>query len=249
MRRFRLAHWTVPALFGIAAASTGVHTVGNVSHALTHPSSRLWLVALYGVLRTAVALAFAVFTVGRTTPRLPSRKPLAFLACAVAIAAVVAFADPAQGVPEGVVLSGELVAVAFGVWLLVAVLFLGRCFGVLPEARGLVTGGPYRLVRHPVYLGEIGACAGLALAAPSAANAGAFAALVIAQAVRMRMEERALTQAFPQYAAYAARTPRLVPQLSLLRTARPDGTPPLDVNWTHRSEPALSTLAEPTGPA
>jgi hypothetical protein len=89
----------------------------------------------------------------------------------------------------------------------------------------------------------------LALAAPSAANGGAFAALVIAQAVRMRMEERALTQAFPQYAAYAARTPRLVPQLSLLRTARPDGTPPLDVNWTHRSEPALSTLAEPTGPA
>jgi hypothetical protein len=37
---------------------------------------------------------------------------------------------------------------------------LGRCFGVFPEVRGLVTRGPYALVRHPLYLSEIIAALG-----------------------------------------------------------------------------------------
>jgi protein-S-isoprenylcysteine O-methyltransferase Ste14 len=215
-----LARWTVPAVFAIAAASTGVHAAGNLGHALTQPTTRAWLVALYGVLRTGVALAFAVFTVGRSAPQQPSRSPIAFAACALAIAAVIAFAGPSTSTPDGVVLAGELIAVVFCVWLLISVLFLGRCFGVLPEARGLVTHGPYRLVRHPVYLGEIGACAGLALAAPSIFNAGVLAVLTSAQAVRMRLEERALTRAFPDYEDYATRTPRLIPPLRRLGAAR-----------------------------
>lgn len=213
-----LARWIVPAAFAIAATTTGVHTAGSVSDAITQPSTRAWLVALFGVLRTGIALAFAVFTVGRSTPQRPSRSPIAFAACAVAIAAVIAFKGPGPSTPEGVVLAGDLLAVAFCAWLLVSVLYLGHCFGVLPEARGLVIRGPYRIVRHPVYLGEIGACAGLALAAPSAFNAVVLAVLIFAQAVRMRLEERALTRAFPDYAAYAAHTPRLLPLLARLGT-------------------------------
>jgi protein-S-isoprenylcysteine O-methyltransferase Ste14 len=249
MRIRSLARWIVPGLFAAAAASTGIHAAGSVGHALTQGSMRAWLVVLYGVLRMGVACAFALFTIGRAAPRRPSRSPVAFLACALAMGAVIAFSDPVPSTPEELVVAGELVAVAFCVWLLVSVLFLGRCFGVLPEARGMVTRGPYRLVRHPVYLGEIGACAGLALAAPSLANLGLLTALMAAQAVRLRMEERALTRAFPQYVEYAARTPRLVPRPSLLRTVSLAGTPTLHANWTQRSEPAVSTLAEPTGPA
>lgn len=234
MRAGPLARWAVPAAFAVAAASTGVHAAGSLSDALTQTSSRAWLVALYGVLRTSVALAFAVFTVGRGASRRPSRNPVAFAACAVAMTAVIIFADPSRGTPESVVLGGDLVAVAFCVWLLVSVVFLGRCFGVLPEARGLVTTGPYRLIRHPVYLGEIGACVGLAIAAPSPSNGGVLAALTIAQLVRMRLEERALTSAFPRYAAYASSTPRLIPRPSLLRAG-------LRTKATHA--PAL-TLAE-----
>jgi protein-S-isoprenylcysteine O-methyltransferase Ste14 len=243
MRAGSVARWVVPAAFAAAAAGTGAHAAGSLGDALTQPSTRVWLVALYGALRTSVALAFAVFTVGRTAPRRPSRNPVAFAACAVAMTAVIAFADPTGGTPEGVVLAGDLVAVAFCVWLLVSVVFLGRCFGVLPEARGLVTSGPYRFIRHPVYLGEIGACVGLAIAAPSPANGGALTALIIAQVVRMRLEERALTHAFPSYAAYAASTPRLVPQLNVLR---PRGL----AKATHApAVPALTTLAEPRGQA
>jgi protein-S-isoprenylcysteine O-methyltransferase Ste14 len=235
MRAGPLGRWAVPAAFAVAAASTGVHAAGSLGDALTQASSRAWLIAIYGVLRTSVALAFAMFTVGRGASRRPSRNPVAFAACAVAMTAVIVFADPSRSTPEGVVLAGDLVAVAFCVWLSVSVVFLGRCFGVLPEARGLVTTGPYRFIRHPVYLGEIGACVGLTIAAPSPGNGGVLAALIIAQLVRMRLEERALTSAFPRYASYAASTPRLIPRPSLLRAG-------LRRKATH--PPAL-TLAEP----
>jgi protein-S-isoprenylcysteine O-methyltransferase Ste14 len=206
----------VPALFAAAALFTGFHAAGHVASAIDHGTARAWLDALYEALRTAVSAAFALFTIGRAAPRQPSRSPIAFVSCAVAMGGVVAFRSPPAGSPELIVLAGELVAVASVAWLLFGVLFLGRCFGVLPEARGLVTHGPYSVVRHPVYLGEIGACIGLAIAAPLAWNAVLLAMFWVAQWIRMVLEERALRDAFPEYASYATRTGRLLPKLAPL---------------------------------
>jgi protein-S-isoprenylcysteine O-methyltransferase Ste14 len=210
-----LTRLLVPALFAIAAMSIAVRTGADVGHALAHHGARPWLIAAYDALRTCVVAAFAFFTAGRAKPVRNARSPIAFVACAAAMATILAFARPAADTPEGMLVGGELLALAACVWLLVSVLFLGRCFGVLPEARGLVTSGPYRLVRHPVYLGEICACTGLALAAPRAGNVIALSVVIAAQFVRMRLEERALTDAFPEYADYAARTGRLLPRLPL----------------------------------
>lgn len=81
--------------------------------------------------------------------------------------------------------AGAIVAV-------VAVVALGRSFSVLPAVRPLVRGGPYRVVRHPAYAGELLMVAAAALAAGGPALLlGPLAAVTII--VRIGAEERVLT--------------------------------------------------------
>jgi len=106
---------------------------------------------------------------------------------------------------SAVVILGTL----FTIWSLAT---LGRCFGLFPEVRGLVTRGPYRLVRHPVYLGEIISAVGLLLAKPHPLIFLVFGAFVALQFWRTVYEERALSAAYPnEYPAFARRVPRLIP--------------------------------------
>ena len=92
-----------------------------------------------------------------------------------------------------------------------AALVLGRSISILPEARRLVTWGPYALVRHPLYLGEILAIAGVALQYLSAWALLLFALVCAFQLQRMKYEERVLFQVFPKYGDYMVRTARLIP--------------------------------------
>ena len=202
----------VVAIFVLLTAATAMAAVTAVGNAFAEPTLSAFAVAGYTLLKTAVVAAFSVFVLIRQPARRPSRDPIAFAACAAAVVTAVAVRPPDTSQHAALVLGGDLLTLVSCAWLLVAALALGRCFGVLPEARGLVTEGPYAVVRHPLYLGELGAYAGLVVAAPRPLNVALAVVFVSAQAVRMRLEERALTEAFPEYAAYAARTPRLVPR-------------------------------------
>jgi protein-S-isoprenylcysteine O-methyltransferase Ste14 len=209
----------VPGVFLVLGLSLAVHAAHQVAALASHPDMRHGLLAAYALLRTAVALAFAAFTVQRAEPVRHSRELLAFIACAVAMAAILVISPPPPGAPANLLLAGDAMAVAGCVWLLASVLVLGRCFGVLPEARGFVLRGPYRFVRHPVYLGEIVALAGLVLAAPVAWNVVVLVVFVGAQVIRTHLEERALQEAFAEYGPYAETTGRLLPRLR--RNAHP----------------------------
>jgi protein-S-isoprenylcysteine O-methyltransferase Ste14 len=89
--------------------------------------------------------------------------------------------------------------------------WLGKSFSILAEARQLVTEGPYRIVRHPLYI-----CEGITVVGVMLQVISPWAVLIaIAHAMvqyrRMINEEAILNSAFPEYRAYAARTPLLIP--------------------------------------
>jgi protein-S-isoprenylcysteine O-methyltransferase Ste14 len=88
---------------------------------------------------------------------------------------------------------------------------LGRSFSVLPQARGLITSGPYRFVRHPLYLAEQIAALGLMLKFQQPWSLLIVLANFAAQFPRMHYEEQILSKAFTAYRDYSERTRRLIP--------------------------------------
>jgi protein-S-isoprenylcysteine O-methyltransferase Ste14 len=118
---------------------------------------------------------------------------------------------------------------------------LGCIYGVLgvwelrysvsiePQARTLVTTGPYRFARHPIYASYLVQYAGIFLIRPSVPFTIVLLAWVAMLIPRLRFEETILRRTFPQYAGYASRVGMFMP-----------------VPWSHsraKTEKALSVAS------
>ncbi|MGH7688111.1 MAG: methyltransferase family protein [Gemmatimonadaceae bacterium] len=80
-----------------------------------------------------------------------------------------------------------------------------------PSAGGLVTTGPYRYWRHPIYASIIYFVWAGQVQAPGAIPLALAATVSLGLGARMLLEERFLTRAYPEYPEYAKTAKRLIP--------------------------------------
>jgi len=107
--------------------------------------------------------------------------------------------------------AGYLLVVAGTGWAVWSLRFLGRSISVIAQAREVVDQGPYRLVRHPLYVGELVSALGVAIVVGTVWAFCSLVALCLLQAYRALREEQVLLQALPGYRSYRARTAALLP--------------------------------------
>ena len=107
-----------------------------------------------------------------------------------------------------------LAAVLIGLGSLGSVLVLwrlGKSFSILPEARKLVTSGPYAYARHPLYTVEMLTIIGTALQFTAPWSWVIALVVVTLLWVRSHFEEQVLESVYPEYGAYRLRTKRFIP--------------------------------------
>jgi protein-S-isoprenylcysteine O-methyltransferase Ste14 len=208
----------VPALFFSVFLANYLLLVWASVHSIRQPADYLFL------LQRVLALAYFTMLVILYSTRLPRRGTdhrlaVVFIAFTGTFSALASSILPGGERREWLALPADIVAtlgLAYSVWGLA---YLRRSFSIIPEARRLVTGGPYSFSRHPVYLGEIVTAIGINLATAGWPGALAVAYFIICELLRIRWEEGVLSRAFPDdYPAYARRVPRYLPNPLKART-------------------------------
>lgn len=212
------------AVFGLLAWFALSSALSSLRKAISHPSlSALFLDSPYPVFRCvycAFFLFIALIYVGRPMPlaRAGGLLPRVFgFAGTTMLGVLPSIFDSGQlivRVPTPVHdLASVLLLVSAG-FAVYGLVYLRMNFSVIPEARHLVREGPYRLVRHPLYLAEVGTAISITLQGDLRFwTTVQLVPFVAVQFGRTVFEERLLSDAFPEYHDYASHTRRLVPFL------------------------------------
>ena len=117
---------------------------------------------------------------------------------------------PLYFVATGLVL-GPL-GLCLSIW---SVWHLRNSFSILAEARRAVVSGPYRYVRHPLYLGEALTMLGACLLIATEVALLFWTVITGLQLARARIEEKKLSRALSDYEAYRRKTPFIFPHFLL----------------------------------
>jgi len=105
----------------------------------------------------------------------------------------------------------QVVAVLLMIWARVTFGMRSFHYAANPTEGGLVTTGPYRYLRHPIYAAILlFLWTGVAVnASPLSVALGLAATAMLA--LRIAFEERLVRQRYPEYDDYARRTRRVIP--------------------------------------
>lgn len=170
------------------------------------PAARALSWSLFGlanIVWLSGAAIMGILSFVRTPPRstLVNARTIAATAGMLLVPCFMRPIDPSSG---GLALGGVALEL-FGIALTqVARVYMGRSFGVLPANRGVVSKGPFSLVRHPIYFGWLVLSIGYAMCYPSARNVLLIATTLPFMVWRIEQEETHLSED-PEYRTYESR--------------------------------------------
>ena len=105
----------------------------------------------------------------------------------------------------------QLLSLSLMIWARIT--FRSRSFHLTanPTEGGLVTNGPYRWLRHPIYAAIIYFGLACLISFPKIEVLVAVLFIIVGLFTRMLLEEKALKNTYPEYAEYSKRAKRLIP--------------------------------------
>jgi protein-S-isoprenylcysteine O-methyltransferase Ste14 len=164
------------------------------------------LALVFAVQQLWVGVVFLV----RRAPRRSTRRPGDWFAAYAGWFTSFLVRPGGDGLPAPVASAGLGIQLAGLLLWAMAFAKLARSYGIVAADRGLVTSGPYAVVRHPLYAAYMVGAIGYLIQSPSVWNLCVDAIAVAWQLVRIGAEERCLES--PEYALYRARVRwRLLP--------------------------------------
>lgn len=205
--------------FGYATYLQGFSIAGTIIHRADIP---MWQLSLVSLIASSVFLLLILYF---TITRLPPRDSAAGIeprvtAIAGTFIMMLLIVLPAGAVGPQIQLLSTVLILVGTVLSVYCIRQLGKSFSIMATARELVTEGPYKMVRHPLYGAEVVTIVGVVLNHWTPAAAAVGLVWLALQIRRAQHEERVLRASFPEYSDYARRVPMLLPGFMTPKSSR-----------------------------